>query len=352
MSRRALFICGTPFHVISSIILQHQLGIEADIIIYDAFANIDKLTASLKSESIFGNIRVLNKEKEYRLPKSLISRYIYAFLGYFRIKRMVSRVMPEIKEYSDVYFANAQVVDVIDRYNYCYLKKYYPEINLHFVEEGWDCYDEKFYELTTLDYIFRKFVVRGKTHVLDATLHTYSLDLYKWMNPQTKRTVVQIQKPDSVVFEKLRRVFSYYSNYDLSSYDVVLFDTVRDEVFTKEGSEKFNKIVQKLVENKKVIVKSHPRETERYFDYDYFETEGFPFEILCLFNNFDDFVFINNGSSAVFNPKLVFEQEPKLIFTYRVLSKNMKNSLADYDSIIDNFKKLYRDDSKIVVLDE
>ena len=351
--RKACFICGTPFHVFTSVILRYQLNIEADIIIYDAFPNIKELKRNLENEKIFGNVKVLDKDKEYGLPKPLALRYIYSLFGYFRIKKIVSKVLPELKDYTDVFFANAQVVDVIDRFNYCFLKKYYPKINLYIIDEGWQCYDEKFYQLTKLDYLFRKYVVRANTHVLDMGVYIYNLDLYNMVNPNKKLNIMPITKPKQEVIDKLKNVFSYVVFDDLSKYDMIVFDTIREEELTKTGSIKFDQIIKKQVGDKKVIVKPHPRAKTRYLDYDYFQTDGFPFEILCLYNKFDDFVFLNNNSSAVFSPKIVFDQEPTIIFAYKPLEKYLQDvNGIDRDFFVSCIRKLYRDSSKVIVLDE
>ena len=352
-NRKACFICGTPFHVFTSIILRYQLDIESDIIIYDAFPNTRELKKNLEKEKIFDSVKVIDKDKEYGLPKPLALRYIYSLFGYFRIKKLVSKALPELKEYSDVFFANAQIVDVIDRFNYCFLKKYYPDINLYIIDEGWQCYDEKFYHLTKLDYLFRKYVVKADTHVLDMGVYIYNLDLFNMVNPDSKLNILPIIKPEQYVIEKLKSVFSYVVLDDLSQYDIIIFDTVREEELTKAGSAKFDRIIKKQVGDKKVIVKPHPRDKTRYLNYDYFQTDGFPFELLCLFNNFDDYIFLNNNSSAVFSPKIVFDQEPTIIFTYKSLEKYMPDvNGIDRDFFVSCIRKLYRDSSKVIVLDE
>ena len=53
----------------------------------------------------------------------------------------------------------------------------------------------------------------------------------------------------------------------------------------------------------------------------------------------------------MFTPKLIFDQEPRLVFTYKVLSSYLYNYKYDENLIVERFKKLYRDDSQIVVLE-
>ncbi len=352
--KRALFICGTPFHIITSVFLKYQYNMEADMIIYDEFPNTDILKKNICEYAGFDDVKIMSHEKDFGMPRNKLLIYLFTFLGYFRIKKYVSSVLPQITAYSDVFFANAQSVDIVDRFIFCYLKKYHPSIRLHYMEEGWECYDEKFYELTKLDYIFRKYIVRGNTHFFGMTIHSYSLDLYESINPNKKMEVLQINKYDQRVTETLKKIFSYIHIEDLSSYDYIVFDTVRKEEFVNDGSKKFNSIVNEVLRNKdknRVIVKPHPRDKKIYFDYKYFKTYGFPFEILCLYYNFENFTFINNFSSAVFMPKLLFDQEPTLVFSYKLLETNMNHVEGDKSLIIEMFRKLYRDSTKIVVLE-
>lgn len=349
--RKACFICGTPFHVITSIILRYQLNIKSDIIIYDAFENAELLKKNLLNEGIFENARIISREKDYGLPQSRVANYIYALKGYLTIKRTISNRLPEVTNYTDVFFANDQVTDTIDRLNYCYIKKYYPDIMIHFMADGLGSYHDSYYNLTRLDYIFRKYVVRGKTHILDSNIYLYRSELYYRINPNGVRKIKQIQTPDCNVIEILKKVFSYIKE-DVSDYDTIVFDTVREEEFIKGGNGEYNRIVDKIVGKRKAIVKSHPREKKRYFKFDYFKTEGFPFEVLCLYNNFDKYTFINNYSNAVFTPKLLFDQEPQIIFTYKCLLEKMIDKNKDKDLLVSCFKDMYCDKDKIVLMGE
>lgn len=353
--KKAIFLCGTPFHIITSVFLKNQYNMKSDMIIYDEFPQTDILKKNLCEYAGFDNVEIMSHEKDFGMPRNKILIYLFTFLGYFRIKKYVSSVLPQITAYSDVFFANAQSVDIVDRFIFCYLKKYHPSIKLHYMEEGWECYDEKFYELTKLDYIFRKYIVRGNTHFFGMTIHSYSLDLYDSINPNKKMEVLQIEKNNQSVTEILKKVFSYIQIEDLSSYDSIVFDTVRKEEFVNDGSEKYNAVVNEVLkdkDNNSVIVKPHPRDKNKHFDYKYFKTYGFPFEILCLYCDFNNYTFINNFSSAVFTPKLLFDQEPTIVFSYKLLEENMNHVEGDKSLIIENFRNLYRDSSKIVVLEK
>lgn len=350
MKKKACFICGTPYHVLSSIIIRYQLNIDADIIIYDAFDNTDKLKHNLQIEHVFDKVTILNREKDCGLPHSVLGRYLFAFAGYFSINKYVNRIIPTINSYTDVFYANDQHSDTIDRFIYCYVKKYMPNSTLHCFEDGWVSYDESYYGLTTMDYLFRKLIVRSNTHILDSEVFLYSRELFFDVNPDSKMTINSIEKPNQMTIDKLKHIFSYYILDDISAYDTIVLDTVREEVFKNDDSKRFNDIVKEIADKKKVIVKSHPRDNKRYFDYEYFKMSGFPFEILCLYNDFSNYTFINYYSSAVFTPKLLFNQEPNLIFTYPLFSQNKNRLWGDREQIITRFRKMYKDNSKIIVL--
>jgi hypothetical protein len=154
-------------------------------------------------------VTILNREKDCGLPHSVLGRYLFAFAGYFSIRKFVNRIIPTINSYTDVFFANDQHSDTIDRFIYCYVKKYIPDSNLHFIEDGWVSYDESYYGLTTLDYLFRKIIVRSNTHnFLDVDVFLYSKELFFDVNPDSKMTINVIEKPNQIITDKLKHVYS------------------------------------------------------------------------------------------------------------------------------------------------
>lgn len=348
---RACFICGTPFHVITSVVLKQQLHIDADIIIYDAFSNIKKLKNNLLEKKVFEDVTVIDREEDFGFPinGNILKRYLFSFWGYFRIKTLVKKNFPDFSKYTDVFFANDQKRDVIDRYVFCYIKKYHEEIKCHFFDDGWGAYNDYFYVPTTLDYLMRRLVVRNHTHINDSDVFLYSTDLFDNINPNHKRIIHPINKIDAKTAQLLSCIFDYIPEIS-KDYKYIVFDTVRYEDYSEGGGELFDRLVRQLVKDEKTIVKPHPRDNIKYLDLDYFYVEGFPFELLCLKMDFSNTTFINNFSTAVFTPKLLFDQEPRVIFTFEAMGDYLVDKKVDRKRFVYCLRKLYSDEAKIVVL--
>lgn len=348
--RKALFICGTPFHVISSIILRYQLEIEADIVIYDAFSNVKKLRDNLQREEVFDEVFITNRKKDLGLPQdgSLFRRYIYALTGYFKIEKLVKKGVPDLSCYTDVFFANDQSIDLNDRYIFCYLKKFHNNTNIHFMDDGLGAYNEYFYKPTRLDYFMRKFIIGSKSYINDSDVFLYSPRLFKLLNPSNSMTVHAIDSVDEKTNILLKDIFDYVPDLK-KEYNTIVFDTVRKEDYKDNGSAQFNSLVLDLIKDEMAIVKPHPRDNVKYFDIDYFKVEGFPFELLCLKNDFSNYTFINNYSTAVFTPKLLFNQEPRIIFLYEALDEFLLDKRCDRNKFVSVFREFYDDKTKVIV---
>lgn len=351
--KKACFICGTPLHVITSIIVKMQLDIDADIYIYKAFSNTDIIKKNLEKEGVFDSVCVIDREKDFGFPQSgsMIHKYLFALTGYFRIKTIVNKVFPGFELYTDVFFANDQTTDIIDRFIFCYIKKYNTNVNIHFIDDGLGSYNDYFYTPTKLDYWARRLIIGHGTHINDADVYLHSTEIYKKINPSNDRIIHKIDAIGDDTSIILKQVFDYVPDLE-DEYNTIVFDTVRAEDYSQVGSEEFNKIVMDLSKDSKTIVKPHPRDDYRYLDLDYFVVEGFPFELLCLKNDFSNYTFINNYSTAVFTPKLLFDQEPKVIFAYKALDDYLLDKRCDRDKFVTIFKELYSEKSKIVVLDK
>lgn len=351
--KKACFICGTPLHIITSIIVKIQLSINADIYIYDAFSNTRKIKNNLEKEGIFDSVSIIDREKDFGFPQtgSMAQKYIFALSGYFNVKKIVNKVFSSFDGYTDVFFANDQTIDIFDRYIFCYIKKYNKDINIHFIDDGLGSYNEYFYIPTKLDYWARRLIIGHRTYINDSDVFLHFTEIYKKLNPNNDRIIHEIDDINDDTSGLLNRIFSYVPDLD-DKYNTIVFDTVRSEDYSQDGNAEFNKIVLNLSKNKKAIVKPHPRDNYRYLDLDYFDVDGFPFELLCLKNDFSNFTFINNYSTAVFTPKLLFGQEPKVIFTYKALDNYLLDKRCDRERFVNIFKELYSDKTKIIVLDK
>lgn len=130
----------------------------------------------------------------------------------------------------------------------------------------------------------------------------------------------------------------------------ILFDTIPSDEFTPQGIEKYREVVKKIIARGNIVIKQHPRNKEPRYNAPYFENTAIPFEVYCSQKNYEDSLFFTSCSTAVFTPKLIYDQEPSIVFLYKALDEYRKNSNNDCDKLVSSLIKMYRDPSKIMVI--
>ena len=117
-----------------------------------------------------------------------------------------------------------------------------------------------------------------------------------------------------------------------------------------------NEIGKMLAECKqKVLYRKHPRETSFSSDWAYVDDGTAMWELVCQEHLSDDSVLISSFSTAMLTPKLLYNKEPWLIYTYK-LYKNyfvednpMTCGLNQGISVmVEQIKKVYSRPEKII----
>ena len=102
---------------------------------------------------------------------------------------------------------------------------------------------------------------------------------------------------------------------------------------------------------KQCCVKTHPNELSPDRDH----LEGFcyinsdsSFEISNYYHNFEENVFLSSISTACLTPKMIYNQEPVVIFLYKLFQSKF-GLWQKEDATIDSLRRLYRDKSRFYV---
>lgn len=114
--------------------------------------------------------------------------------------------------------------------------------------------------------------------------------------------------------------FDFNENFlKLLDYDFIFFDA---PISIKELQVKQINLIKLLSKEltKKFIVKTHPRTLIKdEIDNSFIFKLNFPLEILCLNKDLSNKTLISIFSTVNITPKLMFNQEPKIIFLYKLL---------------------------------
>ena len=110
--------------------------------------------------------------------------------------------------------------------------------------------------------------------------------------------------------------------------------------------------VKGIVDVDRTIVKSHPRQKDsvlRELGFDIYERYVIPWEVLTMNQNMDDKTLFTIFSTSVVNPKLMFDQEPRVILLYKLIGIDYSFFGQGMIDFVNGVGSLYRDKTKFFI---
>lgn len=233
---------------------------------------------------------------------------------------------------------------------YTKLWKTNPDIRLHFYEEGTGVYTTPLYQdYGRIKIMYKLLGYRSETDYVE-DLYVYCSSLYRGNLPAVE--IGTVSKKDQAEFISAQ-------NFRTSKYDkkIIFFDNPMDKPEYK-GVDQFSILadLEKVTERSNIMVRVHPRDQSGVFEekgYTEDTNTGIPWEELLLYHDFSESILITSFSTAVFTPKIICDQEPRVIFLKRVL---LKQNYSENEGKPDSFdcfamgvKEMYRDPSRICI---
>ena len=342
---KSLFVCTTPFQVMNSVVISHSLEGPSTLVILDKFKDSNTLCERVKETEIFEDTRLFDDSAMWASRnRSWLLQRLSTVGTYIRCKSLVEKFFPEISTYTDIFVSSRAQVN---RLLCMYAAQWLEDVRIHFFDDGLGSYSGSIIRIKGLDRVLRKTLVGKRAVDFTYDLYLYSPELYKAYQSDPKLTVQQI-----CITEEDKKAISEIFHYEEESglkCQNILFDTIPSDEFTKEGEDVYREIVRRIISLGNVVIKQHPRNREPRYDAPYFENITIPFEVYCANKSFDDATFYTSCSTAVFTPKLLYDQEPRIIFLYKALDDYRKNRNHDCDKLVSCLKKMYRNPEKIIV---
>ena len=104
------------------------------------------------------------------------------------------------------------------------------------------------------------------------------------------------------------------------------------------------------------MVRVHPRNQSGVYEekgYSEDANTGIPWEEVLIYNDFSDKILVTSFSTAVFTPKIICNQEPRVIFLKRELLSRRNNGnegeMDAFDRFAEGVKEMYSDPSRICI---
>lgn len=350
----SLYICTTPFQIMSSITLAQMKNEGADICIDPQFKNAEKYIENLSREKLFS--AVYNAENSKMLLalrrgyKGFAEKTKLAADLFFG-KRIYCELVQGKKRYKTIYTSGN---NEITRYLMNYVLKKGWNTEIVFFDDGEGSYDSNsVYGFGRKDRTFKSRILMKEIKERPYTYYLYSPEYYRYIHPNTENKIYQLNKwnADRTTMATIERVFEL-ADIEQIPERFILLDTLRNEVFNEQDAEKYKNIINLIITAvgaRNICVKKHPRDLETYDgDVRIYGNRSVPFE--CLIPQFgnDDKVIIALSSTAVFMPKILLEKEYHVILLYRLFQSNWVNEAQRemlYRALIND----YHDKSRIMI---
>ena len=139
----------------------------------------------------------------------------------------------------------------------------------------------------------------------------------------------------------LRSLLSGY-NCNISQPFIFLSDGIGCPVPQKDLMLQVLDEIIRSVGREKVIIKDHPHNEVKYPDDVVTLEKSLPWEWYYILNEFNNKTIISGYSGAAITPKLVFDEEPKVIFINR-LYENLTDKRSDVKQLYKGFSKDYKE---------
>ena len=339
-----VFVCWTPYQIFNAVnfVLSDVEGSRgnADIYVYHDFGNSRALSEALKKSGVFNNVYDIKcYDKRRKLWYSKFLKFQRLLMPYSTIRRFLEAdIDVRNKGYKTLLISGNNLFS-INMYNSI------KGLQVYFTDDGTGTYfgDTRERDITLIYKIFNKLFNRGPMSYDVKKLYINNKDICKATICEEKVQMPRLAA-GSEVEQKLKEIFSYKEN---SAYKdnkfIYLTQPLEETAIGKKAIDIEKGLLAKIKDD--VLVRVHPRQNiEDYSAYSV-DTAKNLWELECLGQIREDHVLIGGYSTAQFAPKLLFDCEPTVVFTYKLYGTEIYNA----SETIELLRNSYRDPSKIIV---
>lgn len=343
--KRCAFIVYTKYQLLAvlNLVSYDHRDTENDIYIYeDLYGTIDiKL---LYNTELFSNVYKINFSPDYHGWKKLkLYLLIFKFDKYYN--KTIGLRNEQIQSYDECYCSSLRNV-----FTALFFIRY-RDAKVHIFEDGIGTY-ESFnkslsYKINIFDNICRTILRRGKS-IRISSVYVYRPDLMI----ENRYPICEIKSNRLLEnYSTLTKIFMCDDNDHLKDIQFIYFEQPNDMMVTNYLSVE-ESIKSILLQNRKrTIVRLHPRDLKRTQFYSEFICENSGMWELRLVNfDVENKVLIGPFSTAQITPKMLYDQEPYLIFTYQLYHDFFGDETSYIENIIGRIRGVYREPKKIFVV--
>ena len=350
----ALYICTTPFQIMSAISLAVNRKEKADLYIDVQFEGAEELAEKLRERKIFDCVHLLKDVqaiKDIRFTKGRMARYRKMMYWFRHVEKAAEEILLPDREYKTLYATHYIIPATM---LILYFSKYDIRTRMHFFDDGESSYfNQNFYKSSMAERTARRWVLKGKKLRKVRRLYLYSPDIFRRMNPTETIPVFQLPRfnDSDAVKEHLKAVFDVTEDKGIRE-PVVILDNIKESVLPENECKRLVNLYKRMHKefgDENIIIKRHPRDPHEdqtgIREYPY---KIMPFEIICLASDSNRMNLVTLSSTATFMPKLLLDQEPRIVLLHRVFHRPDWND-EDTNRLFDIIRESYRKPERICI---
>jgi len=335
-----IILCDTTYQILSAISFRIGNTNSSDRVdlLVDTLRtrNVDMnaLAHRIKESNVFSNVYCINNyQGKYENVKPIIK-----ILEWLFPRAVYNSMTKKIRRDCDY---DAVVVSGPFSTQRCLIAAY-PHSRILFIEDGLGSYIGRLgiNELSWRGKIAQKLCKYSPTHIFPEAVYLYSPKLYVGeYKPIIRRLnfpISHMEVLSSVFFTDTSSIKRIYGNYKF-----IYFSQLINPNATEIQLE--NTLIEAIKRYYKddFIIRPHPRGETAVYDGLNVDASYSQWELCC--SEIDDtVVLIGNFSTALFIPKLLYNAEPTVIFTYKIYGNNY------VDAAVKRLQNLYSDKKKVV----
>lgn len=345
--QKFLFICETPLQVLNACRfvlsnMEKSAG-RSDICLFHLFRGATETAERLRHVKLFGCVTEIAAFPEYRGICGKMSTLCRMLMPKHTLKKYAVNMDDRFFEGSYSHVILCHTTPTARAVRQCF-----PKARFLLLEDGTGSYvgnileDQKSGVLRMVERI----LPHMKRMFLPAAQYLSNKDLYIG---EMKVPVYQLPQLSEEDAERIAQVFSYQTNSFYEEADAVFLSQPLEHLGS--DAEKIDGEVQRLLQSvfhENAVVRVHPRHVG-------FQTMlkrdawGNLWELECIRQIESRHILVGYCSTAQFMPKILRNEEPVLVFLYKLYGGEEDSFSARFEKLIDEFRKSYANPQRIAV---
>lgn len=351
LKNNAFFVCTTPFQVMSAISLVLTNNEIADICVDFKFEGYNDFLARLAKRNIFRKIIDINSIPEIKFYRKETN-------SFFKSLKLI-KLFTNIQKIGEKIFEN-KANSLIYVYASCdcfaanllraYLGACKEKYDIIYFDDGEGSYDNFPKRKSLLKkFFFHIFSIKS---MINTTVKKYLYAPFVYNTIQKDNHII-LQMPliNSLpkIFNEIKYIFNI-ENVVCIKQRYIYLDIIANDVLPSNEIENYRLLISKLNDIcGDFCLKRHPRDNSKIdTNIEVYKDKIASFEAICMSSEMSNKVLITLSSTAVFTPKLLFNQEPYVILLYKLFNVKIASD-KDRDLFYNGLIKLYNNPNKIII---